>query len=104
MTGKTSTATLLDRYRLGGLELPNRVVMAPMTRVQAAAGGRATPSTAAYYAQRASAGLIVTDAVRANGGRIFAQIIYGGRVSHSDITGLQPTGPSPTAGSGWAPT
>ncbi|KOX16345.1 1,2-oxophytodienoate reductase [Nocardiopsis sp. NRRL B-16309] len=99
--------------------------MAPMTRVRAAAGGLATPSMATYYAQRATAGLIVsegvqpslvgqsnpgtpglytdeqvaswtpvTDAVHANGGRIFAQIMHGGRVSHSDTTGLQPVGPS----------
>ncbi|MFL1429985.1 MULTISPECIES: alkene reductase, partial [unclassified Nocardiopsis] len=87
--------------------------------------GLATPSMAAYYAQRATAGLIigegahpnrvgqsnpgtpglataaqaasweqVTSAVHANGGRIFAQIMHGGRVSHRDTTGLQPVGPS----------
>ncbi|MUL41988.1 alkene reductase [Streptomonospora sp. PA3] len=117
--------TLFHPYRLGDLALPNRVVMAPMTRVRAAAGGLATPSMAAYYAQRASAGLIVsegvqpsligqsnpgtpglhtddqvaawrpvTDAVHTNGGRIFAQIMHGGRVSHPDTTGMRPVGPS----------
>ncbi|MEO3876770.1 alkene reductase [Nonomuraea sp. B12E4] len=117
--------TLFDRYHLGALTLPNRVAMAPMTRVRAAAGGLATPSMATYYAQRATAGLIVTegiqpsligqsnpgtpglhtdgqvaawqpvtDAVHTNGGRIFAQIMHAGRVSHPDTTGMQPVGPS----------
>ncbi|MFE1924297.1 alkene reductase [Streptomyces asoensis] len=124
-------ASLLSSYRLGDLALPNRVVMAPMSRVRAAAGGLATPSMARYYAQRATAGLIVsegvqpsllgqsnpgtpglhtddqvaswrpvTDAVHANGGRIFAQIMHGGRVSHPDTTGLRPVGPSAVAAVG----
>ncbi|MEU6026077.1 alkene reductase [Streptomyces tauricus] len=123
--------SLFQRYDLGALTLPNRVVMAPMTRVRAAAGGLATPSMATYYAQRASAGLIVTegvqpsligqsnpgtpglhtdeqqeswrqvtDAVHANGGRIFAQLMHGGRVSHPDTTGFQPVGPSAVAAVG----
>ncbi|CAM5428361.1 Alkene reductase OS=Streptomyces microflavus OX=1919 GN=Smic_43030 PE=4 SV=1 [Streptomyces microflavus] len=48
----THSDTLFTGYRLGGLTLPNRVVMAPMTRVRAAAEGLATPSMATYYAQR----------------------------------------------------
>jgi N-ethylmaleimide reductase len=56
--------SLFDAYRLGGLALPNRTVMAPMTRVRAAAGGLATPSMATYYAQRATAGLIVSEGVQ----------------------------------------
>ncbi len=56
--------TLFTSYRLGSLSLPNRMVMAPMTRVRAAAGGLATPSMASYYAQRATAGLIVTEGVQ----------------------------------------
>lgn len=122
---------LFDRYQLGDLTLPNRVVMAPMTRVRAAAGGLATPSMATYYAQRATAGLIVTegvqpsligqsnpgtpglhtdeqvkswrlvtDAVHTNGGRIFAQLMHGGRVSHPETTGMQPVGPSAVAAVG----
>ncbi|MFL1432800.1 alkene reductase, partial [Nocardiopsis sp. frass1] len=51
--------SLLQPYRLGDLSLPNRVVMAPMSRVRATADGLATPSMAAYYAQRATAGLII---------------------------------------------
>lgn len=64
---RTSVATTLDQpllgaVRLGGLSLPNRVVMAPLTRARASNEGR-TPTElhAAYYAQRASAGLIVTE-------------------------------------------
>ena len=118
-------SALFSRYQLGDLTLPNRVVMAPMTRVRAADGGLATPSMAAYYAQRATAGLIVsegvqpslvgqsnpgtpglhtdeqvaawrpvTEAVHASGGRIFAQLMHGGRVSHPETTGSQPVGPS----------
>lgn len=40
---ETNMPTLFSSYRLGALTLPNRVVMAPMTRVRAAAGGLATP-------------------------------------------------------------
>lgn len=46
---------------LGEYELPNRIVMAPMTRARAAGDGLPTPSMAEYYAQRASAGLIITE-------------------------------------------
>lgn len=131
MTTSTATTTLFTPVRLGGTTLPNRVVMAPMTRVRAAEGGLATPSMAAYYAQRASAGLIitegiqpsrvgqsnpgtpglhtdaqttswrpVTDAVHAVGGRIVAQLMHGGRVSHPDTTGHHPVGPSAVAAPG----
>jgi N-ethylmaleimide reductase len=123
--------SLFDSYRLGDLTLPNRMVMAPMSRVRAAEGGLATPSMATYYAQRATAGLIVSEgvqpslvgqsnpgtpglhtdeqvaawrpvtaAVHTNGGRIFAQIMHGGRVSHPDTTGMRPVGPSAVAAVG----
>jgi N-ethylmaleimide reductase len=52
---------LLSGARIGALELPNRVVMAPMTRARAIGDGIAPPATATYYAQRASAGLIITE-------------------------------------------
>ncbi|MER5515714.1 hypothetical protein [Streptomyces sp. NPDC002763] len=114
--------TLFDRHHLGGPELPDRVVMAPMTRVRAGVGSLTTPSMAAYHAQRTTAGLIVTDggvaqpdravqaehpgphtdeqvaswrpvtdAVHANDGHVFAQIMHGGEV-------FTPAGPrrSPT--------
>jgi N-ethylmaleimide reductase len=53
---------LLSPVTVGPYTLPNRMVMAPMTRSRAAAGNVVTPLTATYYAQRASAGLIVTEA------------------------------------------
>ncbi|WP_433528846.1 alkene reductase [Micromonospora sp. CA-263727] len=121
-------AGLFDSYRLGDLQLPNRVVMAPMTRSRAMADGMPTPHIAVYYAQRATAGLIVseglqpslqgqsnpntpgldrdeqveawrevTSAVHANGGRIFAQIMHGGRVGHPEVVGYRPVGPSAIA-------
>jgi N-ethylmaleimide reductase len=49
-------------FRLGPLQLPNRVVMAPMTRNRAGPGNAPTALNAAYYAQRAGAGLIVAEA------------------------------------------
>lgn len=94
--------TLFTPYNLGGVELKNRVVMAPMTRTRTL-NDIADDVVALYYAQRASAGLLiteglpvseegrgylytpglyndahvegwrkVTDAVHAKGGRIFA--------------------------------
>lgn len=120
--------SLFDSFQLEDLRLPNRVVMAPMTRARATTDGLPTPSMATYYAQRATAGLIisegvqpslqgqsnpytpglqndaqveawreVTAAVHANGGRIFAQIMHGGRVAHSATVGHHPVAPSPVA-------
>lgn len=57
------TASLLEPYDLASLRLPNRVVMAPMTRARATSDGLPTPSHATYYAQRATAGLIVSEGV-----------------------------------------
>lgn len=104
--------SLFSPLALGPIQLKNRVVMAPMTRCRAIGN---VPNTLMekYYAQRAAAGLIitegiapsvnglgyarqpglfsdaqiqgwqrVTDAVHAGGGRIFAQLMHDGRVSH----------------------
>ena len=55
--------SLLDPITVGDLRLPNRVIMAPLTRCRASGGGRVPNSMMAqYYAQRASAGLILTEA------------------------------------------
>lgn len=54
-------ATLLEPFQLGPLRLPNRIVMAPLTRSRATAVGDVLPIHATYYAQRATAGLIVTE-------------------------------------------
>jgi N-ethylmaleimide reductase len=51
-------------YRLGNIELTNRLVMAPMTRSRALKHNVPNPVAATYYAQRASAGLIVTEATQ----------------------------------------
>ena len=51
-------------YRLGSTELANRLVMAPMTRSRALEHNVPNPLAATYYAQRASAGLIVTEATQ----------------------------------------
>jgi N-ethylmaleimide reductase len=105
---------LFSPMPLGDLTLPNRMVMAPMTRNRAP-GTIPTPLMAEYYVQRASAGLIVTEgaqvsdqgigypatpgihspeqvaawkpvtaAVHAAGGRIFCQLWHCGRISHPD--------------------
>lgn len=110
-----STAIKTDPFapvELRGLSLQNRLVMAPMTRSRAL-GYVPNEMMATYYAQRASAGLIITEgvspspnglgyaripgvfndeqvdgwkkvthAVHAKGGKIFAQLMHTGRVSH----------------------
>ncbi|WP_367135705.1 alkene reductase [Saccharothrix sp. HUAS TT1] len=60
------TKTLFDPARLGRLDLPNRLVMAPMTRNRADSAGVPRPIMATYYAQRASAGLIIAEATTPN--------------------------------------
>ncbi|ALK10653.1 alkene reductase [Blastochloris viridis] len=116
---------LFEPFRLGRLEQPNRIVMAPLTRNRAGEGNVPGPLAARYYQQRASAGLLiteasqispegqgyqatpgihspeqiagwrhVTDAVHANGGRIFIQLWHVGRVSH---VALQPGRVAPVA-------
>ncbi|SLN54293.1 N-ethylmaleimide reductase [Aquimixticola soesokkakensis] len=117
---------LFTPYDLAGLTLPNRVVMAPMTRSRAMTGVP-DEQTALYYAQRASAGLLITEgapvsqegngylytpgiytdeqeagwakvtkAVHDRGGRIFVQLWHVGRVSH---VSLQPGAAAPVSAS-----
>ena len=52
---------LFETFQLGSLTLKNRVVMAPLTRSRATAGHIPTDLMATYYAQRAEAGLIITE-------------------------------------------
>jgi 2,4-dienoyl-CoA reductase-like NADH-dependent reductase (Old Yellow Enzyme family) len=54
--------TLFDPLPLGDLLLPNRIVMSPLTRCRASAGRIPNALMAEYYAQRASAGLIISEA------------------------------------------
>lgn len=56
--------TAFDSFDLSGTQLANRVAMAPMTRSRAGEGGIPTDLTVEYYAQRASAGLIITEGVQ----------------------------------------
>jgi N-ethylmaleimide reductase len=123
----TVSPTLFTPTRSGSLELPNRVIMASMTRGRATNRGLVPTSLhVEYYRQRASAGLViseaiwiseraigfvnvpglftseqligwraVTDAVHAEGGRIFAQLAHSGAVSHPDFfDGALPLAPS----------
>ena len=53
---------LFDPIRVGNLKLANRIIMAPMTRSRANDEGIQPPFAAGYYGQRASAGLIITEA------------------------------------------
>jgi N-ethylmaleimide reductase len=116
--------SLFDPIDVGAWHLPNRVVMAPLTRNRAP-GAVPTPLMAEYYAQRAAAGLLITEAtaisptaqgyadvpglyseeqldgwkrvtqaVHGKGGRIVTQLWHVGRVSHVD---LQPGGAKPVA-------
>ncbi|WP_433262800.1 alkene reductase [Actinosynnema sp. CS-041913] len=124
--------TAFDPLDLAGTRLANRVVMAPMTRSRAF-GTKPTPAMAEYYAQRASAGLIisegvqpsvvgqgypdtpglhsaeqveawrpVTEAVHANGGVIFAQLMHTGRIGHPSLLpgDLHPVGASAVRANG----
>lgn len=55
--------TLFDPLNVGALELPNRIIMAPLTRTRATPDGRVPVALMAeYYRQRASVGLILTEA------------------------------------------
>jgi N-ethylmaleimide reductase len=116
--------SLFDPMPLGEITLPNRIVMAPLTRNRSV-GLEPGELAALYYRQRASAGLIiaeatqvstmgqgyldtpgihsaaqvaawrrVTDAVHADGGRIFLQLWHVGRISHSS---LLPDGAAPVS-------
>ncbi len=55
--------TLFDPLQAGELLLPNRILMAPLTRARASRAHVPTPRMASYYAQRASAGLIISEAI-----------------------------------------
>lgn len=58
---ETSAEPLFTTIELGPLTLPNRIVMAPMTRNRAGDGLAPQPLNVEYYVQRASAGLIITE-------------------------------------------
>jgi len=60
----TFSVNAFDPMEVGDLTIPNRIVMAPMTRSRAEGPGLATRLMARYYAQRASAGLIVTEGIQ----------------------------------------
>ncbi len=54
--------TLFDPIRIGAIDAPNRILMAPLTRARATTEHVPTPIMAEYYTQRASAGLIISEA------------------------------------------
>ncbi len=54
--------SLFDPIKVGDLDLPNRLLMAPLTRGRATRGHVPTQLMATYYAQRAGAGLIISEA------------------------------------------
>jgi len=58
----TAPSSLFDPISVGALRLANRIAMAPLTRNRAADGNVPTDLHATYYAQRASAGLIISEA------------------------------------------
>ncbi|ODA67986.1 N-ethylmaleimide reductase [Methyloligella halotolerans] len=65
MSVDESIAPLFRELKMGDLTLPNRIVMAPLTRARSTNPGHSqTPLHALYYAQRAGAGLIVSEATQ----------------------------------------
>jgi len=128
-----SFANLLAPAKIGSVEIANKVIMAPLTRCRASRFPDFQPNElmAKYYSQRATAGLIITeattvtdysaflseggcfkashvegwklttDAVHANGGKIFVQLYHPGRAAHSTSSGgKQPVAPSAKAPGG----
>lgn len=75
-----SDAKLLTPVRVGAIEATNRIFMAPLTRSRAQSDGTPSDLAAEYYAQRACAGLIVSEATaiceQANGAYMFTPGIY----------------------------
>jgi N-ethylmaleimide reductase len=59
-----SATKLFEPFKLGPITLPNRFVMAPLTRNRAVAGLVPNPLAVEYYGQRATAGLLVTEATQ----------------------------------------
>jgi len=70
-----SNAPLFTPVTLGSVKLANRILMAPLTRCRADANHVPTPIMAVYYAQRASAGLLIAEATMAMEGNS----AFGGR-------------------------
>jgi N-ethylmaleimide reductase len=62
MTSSSTSPQLLSPFKLGDLQLNNRVLMAPMTRSRAGESRMPNALMAQYYAQRSDAGLIITEA------------------------------------------
>jgi 2,4-dienoyl-CoA reductase-like NADH-dependent reductase (Old Yellow Enzyme family) len=125
-------STLFDPLKLGELQISNRIVMAPLTRARSGATRVPNALMAEYYRQRASAGLIITEAtvvsaqgigyadtpgiwsqeqvegwkkvtqaVHAEGGKIFLQLWHVGRISHPVfLNGETPVAPSAIAPKG----
>lgn len=60
--GTIDRTALFRPLNLGEIEMPNRIIMAPMSRMRAQADGVPSELNVVYYAQRASAGLIVAEA------------------------------------------
>jgi N-ethylmaleimide reductase len=67
-TNMTQRIDLFSPYTLGPLQLRNRMVMAPLTRSRAEADNVPSGMAITYYSQRASAGLIITEATQTSAG------------------------------------
>ncbi|TGE21368.1 alkene reductase [Hymenobacter aquaticus] len=76
----SQASNLFSPFQMGAVSLPNRLVMAPMTRSRANNDGNVpTDSTVTYYEQRASAGLIITEGAQVSPqgvGYVFTPGIY----------------------------
>jgi N-ethylmaleimide reductase len=68
MDAQAQPINVLSPYRLGSLQLQNRMVMPALTRSRAEDGNLPSHMAATYYSQRAGAGLIITEATQASAG------------------------------------
>ena len=63
--------SLLEPYKLGPITLKNRIVMAPLTRSRAGQGDAPRDVNAQFYEQRATAGLIISEATQVSRQGVF---------------------------------
>jgi 2,4-dienoyl-CoA reductase-like NADH-dependent reductase (Old Yellow Enzyme family) len=70
-------ATYFDALKIGDLELPNRIIMPPLTRARSTRDGVPVDIMAKYYSQRATAGLIISEGTYVNKNAVGFELVPG---------------------------